>query len=114
MCSIDGLALALGIELDRLNISILSVEGVGFHKYIELFDNLGIPWVIRTDNDYQLVSAKIQGNYYRLSGMQRTAIVIGTKGKESWLYSLYSGFDNYICTFSRDFLVALLVIIARI
>ncbi|SFM20912.1 putative ATP-dependent endonuclease of the OLD family [Paenibacillus sp. 1_12] len=74
-----SLAIALGIELDRLNISILSVEGVGFHKYIELFDNLGIPWVIRTDNDYQLVSAKIQGNYYRLSGLQRAISVLKLK-----------------------------------
>ncbi|MDD9267866.1 ATP-dependent endonuclease [Paenibacillus sp. GCM10023248] len=70
-----ALAIALGIELDRLNISILSVEGVGFERYIELFDILGIPWVIRTDNDYQLVTAKKQGNYYRLSGIQRAISV---------------------------------------
>jgi putative ATP-dependent endonuclease of OLD family len=74
-----ALAKALGIELDKQNISILSVEGVGFERYIALFDILGIPWVVRTDNDYQLVVAKKQGNYYRLSGLQRAISVLNLK-----------------------------------
>lgn len=74
-----ALAAALEIELDRLNICILSVEGVGFKRYIELFDALGIPWIIRTDNDCQLVVAKKQGNYYRLSGLQRAISVLKLK-----------------------------------
>ncbi len=68
-----ALAAALEIELDRLNISILSIEGVGFDRYIELFSTLEIPWVSRTDNDYQKVSAKVKGDFYRLSGIQRAA-----------------------------------------
>lgn len=39
------------IDLDRLNISILSVEGIGFKPYIKVCKALNIPWVLRTDND---------------------------------------------------------------
>lgn len=43
----------IDVDLDKLNISILSVEGVGFIRNIDLLNALGIPWVMRTDNDYQ-------------------------------------------------------------
>ncbi|MGG1660905.1 ATP-dependent nuclease [Brevibacillus sp. NRS-1366] len=70
-----GLAAQLGIDLDKLNISILSVEGVGFKRYIELFDRLEIPWVVRTDNDYFKVvvmkKRKKVDEYFRLAGIQR-------------------------------------------
>ncbi|AUM63297.1 ATP-dependent endonuclease [Brevibacillus laterosporus] len=70
-----ALAKCIGIDLDKLNISILSVEGVGFKKYIELFDTLGIPWVIRTDNDYRKQVIKKKGKvveeYYQLTGIMR-------------------------------------------
>ena len=46
-----ALSKTIGIDLDRLNISILSVEGVGFKPYIAVCDSLQIPWVLRTDND---------------------------------------------------------------
>ncbi|WP_144612335.1 ATP-dependent endonuclease [Bacillus cereus] len=63
-----ALAGQIGVDLDKLNISILSVEGVGFERYIRLFQELGIPCVIRTDNDY----FKIPRNpTYRLAGVQR-------------------------------------------
>lgn len=67
------LALELNIDLDRLNISILSVEGVGFNKYIDLLNALGIPWVMRTDNDYQKYhrkSKELKEAYY-LQGIRR-------------------------------------------
>lgn len=41
----------LGYDLDRLNISILSVEGIGFKPYVAVCKALNIPWVLRTDND---------------------------------------------------------------
>lgn len=41
----------LNINLDKLNISILSVEGVGFKAYYEALSILMITSVIRTDND---------------------------------------------------------------
>lgn len=45
------LAQELGIDLDRYNISILSVEGIGFKPYVAVCNALNIPWVLRTDND---------------------------------------------------------------
>jgi putative ATP-dependent endonuclease of OLD family len=45
------LALQLGFEFDRLNITIWPVEGVGFCPYINICQALDIPFVLRTDND---------------------------------------------------------------
>jgi len=47
----SALANELGFDLDRHNISILSVEGIGFKPYVAVCDALSIPWVLRTDND---------------------------------------------------------------
>lgn len=47
----SALAHELGLDLDRRNISILSVEGIGFKPYVAVCDALNIPWVLRTDND---------------------------------------------------------------
>lgn len=47
----SALASELKLDLDRRNISILSVEGIGFKPYIAVCDALNIPWVLRTDND---------------------------------------------------------------
>ncbi|WP_181898624.1 ATP-dependent nuclease [Halobacillus trueperi] len=68
-----ALAKQLRIDLDKLNISILSVEGVGFKRYIELFEILDIHWFVRTDNDYFKVTRKKQEpkEVYRLAGIQR-------------------------------------------
>lgn len=45
------LADKIGIDLDKYNISILSVEGIGFKPYVAICNALSIPWVLRTDND---------------------------------------------------------------
>lgn len=45
------LANKIEIDLDRYNISILSVEGIGFKPYVAVCNALNIPWVLRTDND---------------------------------------------------------------
>lgn len=68
-----ALASQIGIDLDKLNVSILSVEGVGFKRYIELFEVLSIPWLVRTDNDYFKVTRKKQKpkEVFRLAGVQR-------------------------------------------
>jgi putative ATP-dependent endonuclease of OLD family len=47
----EELAKALGIDLDFLNISILSVDGIQFKVYCSILDAMEIPWVLRTDND---------------------------------------------------------------
>lgn len=62
------LAKAIGIDLDRLNISILMVDGVGFKSYITILEHLQIPWIMRTDNDIFKVPHREQ---YRYAGIQR-------------------------------------------
>lgn len=60
-----ALSKAINVDLDRLNITILSVEGVGFKPYIAVCDALNIPWVMRTDNDvFAKPSKKPEKNYY--------------------------------------------------
>ena len=57
----------LKFDIEKYNIVILSVEGVGFDIYTEILDILGIPYVIRTDND---ILKKRNGKFY-CSGVQR-------------------------------------------
>jgi len=63
-----ALARALDIDLDRMNISVTMVDGVGFLPYVQMLDALEVPWVVRTDNDIFKVP---RTNYYRLAGFQR-------------------------------------------
>jgi len=58
----------LKIDLDRLNISVLMVDGVGFSTFIKILDSLEIEWVLRTDNDISKVPYKEE---YRFAGVQR-------------------------------------------
>jgi len=46
-----ALSRAIDIDLDRLNVSIVSVDGIGFDVYCRLLTALSIPFVVRTDND---------------------------------------------------------------
>lgn len=69
---------ALGLDLDKNNISILSVEGVGFNVYVKLFDALGIKYIIRTDNDISKVPNK---ELYRCAGLERCIDIYKNKGK---------------------------------
>lgn len=62
------LAKQIGIELDRLNISVLSVDGVGFDIYMKILDAMCIYWVTRTDNDIFKVPNK---SLYRYAGIER-------------------------------------------
>lgn len=57
----------LNIDLDKLNISILSVEGVGFDVYIDALNTLLIPFTVRTDNDV----IKKKNGKYRAAGILR-------------------------------------------
>ena len=58
----------LDIDLDRLNISILMVDGIGFSTFIKILDSLEIEWVLRTDNDIFKVPKKEE---FRFAGIQR-------------------------------------------
>ncbi|WP_036877054.1 ATP-dependent nuclease [Xylanibacter oryzae] len=62
------LAKQLNIDLDRLNISVLNVEGVGFDTYINIINSLDIYWILRTDNDIMKIPYK---DTYRMAGMER-------------------------------------------
>lgn len=63
-----ALAKALDIDLDRLNISILMVDGIGFLPYASLLNSLNIQYVVRTDNDIFKIKGKPK---YRFAGLQR-------------------------------------------
>jgi len=65
-----ALARQIGVDLDRYNISILMVDGVGFNTYIDLLKVLEIDFVIRTDNDVFKVP-RSEPVKYRLAGIQR-------------------------------------------
>ena len=67
------LAKQIGIDLARLNISILSVEGVSFKVYAKILDALKIEWTARTDNDVN----KIQNQAaYHFAGVERGLALI--------------------------------------
>lgn len=67
------LAVQLGLDLDHLNISVLSVEGVGFDTYINVLDALCIGWCIRTDNDILKIPKK---NAFRYAGIERGLAIL--------------------------------------
>lgn len=65
-----ALAKTMNIDLDRLNISLISVNGVGFKPYIKICKALDIPYVLRTDDD--VFSKKKGGSkYYYFAGISR-------------------------------------------
>jgi putative ATP-dependent endonuclease of OLD family len=74
-----ALAVDLGIDLDKYNISILMVDGVGFDPFVDMLENLCIEWVARTDNDIFKVPYK---DYYYFSGVSR-AVKIYEKNLKS-------------------------------
>lgn len=67
------LAPQIGIDLDRLNISILSVEGVGFKVYAKILNALNIEWIARTDNDINKIK---DHEAYRFAGVERGLALI--------------------------------------
>ncbi|CAI8799298.1 ATP-dependent nuclease [Chryseobacterium sp. IT-36CA2] len=62
------LAKQLDIDLDRLNISILMVDGISFKTYVKILNALNIDWVLRTDNDIFKVPKK---DRHRFAGIHR-------------------------------------------
>lgn len=67
------LAPQIDIDLDRLNISILSVEGVGFKVYAKILDALNIEWIARTDNDINKIK---DHETYHFAGVERGIALI--------------------------------------
>lgn len=62
------LANQMGIDLDRLNISVLCVNGVDFVTYIKILEAMEIRWSVRTDNDEIQVPRTTQTRY---AGIER-------------------------------------------
>lgn len=59
---------SLGFSLDKSNISVLSVDGIGFEPYVLVCKALGIPFVLRTDNDVFKVP---NTGAFHLAGIER-------------------------------------------
>ena len=62
------LAKQLKIDLDRLNISVLCIEGVDFVTFIKILNAMCIEWSMRTDNDILKIPKKTE---YRFAGIER-------------------------------------------
>lgn len=58
----------LDINLEKYNIMIVPVDGIGFKPYAKLLDRLSIPYAVRTDNDI-VINLKNKKIYY--SGINR-------------------------------------------
>ena len=71
----------LGVDLDYLNISILSVDGVQFEVYTQILDAMEIPWAMRTDNDVSKV--KNHPGRMRCAGMNRCLRAAGVEAPGS-------------------------------
>ena len=82
----------VGVDLDRFNISVLMVDGVGFKPYISLLRSLSIPFVVRTDNDVFKVPNQ---DAYRLAGVQRALEIYKSScGQDSTLEMLLKDQDK--------------------
>lgn len=69
-----ALAKQIGIDLDFLNLCLISVDGVDFPVYINILNAMEIPWVMRTDNDVTKVP-RSDPVKYRFSGLNRALII---------------------------------------
>ena len=58
----------LDINLEKYNIMIVPVDGIGFKPYAKLLERLSIPYAVRTDNDI-VINSKNKKIYY--SGINR-------------------------------------------
>ena len=79
-----ALSREIGLDLDYLNITILSVEGVGFKPYVAVCNALNIPWVLRTDNDVFSKPTNAPTEHYyagisRIMGILEEASLDGSK-----------------------------------
>lgn len=63
-----ALARKLDVDLDKYNISIIPVQGVGFETFIDVYLSLGVRFVLKTDFDIFKVPNKA---LFRAAGLQR-------------------------------------------
>lgn len=67
------------LDLEALNISVLSVDGIGFLPYTNILSKLKIPCVIRTDNDFIKVP---HNEEYRFAGFERGIDIYNSLSQE--------------------------------
>ena len=95
-----ALAKELKIDLDKLNISILMVAGIGFGTYVKLLSALEIPWVLRTDNDIIPIPKKTE---FRFAGIQRVLKIFKTqKITDKGMGKLIAGKEHLLKGFSEN------------
>lgn len=88
----------LGWELDKKNLNIIDVSGVGFKPYIKVCKALNIPFVLRTDNDIFKIPktslshyagiSRAMGIYKELLASENDSLVTywgENEGKNRWL-----------------------------
>ncbi len=61
-------ALANNIDLDKINTSIIDVNGIGFEPYIDMATSFGTEYIVRTDNDVMKIPKK---DKHRFAGVKR-------------------------------------------
>lgn len=74
-----ALGRVLDIDCDRENISVISVDGIGFKPYVACCEALGIPWAVRTDNDVFKIRGREQ---FRLAGLARAVDIAECAGRQ--------------------------------
>lgn len=90
----------LGIDLDKLNISVLMADGIGFETFVKILQTLEIGWVVRTDNDVFKIPKKEE---YRLAGIQRALSIYKRnckKGKD--IEELIASKENLLSGFLNE------------
>jgi len=78
---LKALSDALEDKLDKLNISIVSVEGIGFMPYIQLYESMELKWMLKTDNDIFKIPNK---NKWALSGLKRAFSILKSHNEEAY------------------------------
>lgn len=68
-----ALAKNIGVDLDKFNISIIPVQGVGFDTFIDIYLALGVRFVVKTDFDIFKVPNK---ELYRAAGLARGITIL--------------------------------------
>lgn len=71
-----SLAEKLAFDLDYLNISILSVDGIAFSIYAQILKAMEIPFAMRTDIDVSKVP-KSRPTKWRFVGLNRAGNIVG-------------------------------------
>lgn len=65
-----ALASSQEMSFDQLNVTILTVSGIGFRAYGDFLASLAIPFVLRTDNDISKIPRSSPVTY-RMAGAER-------------------------------------------